>query len=87
MSLSFFGLVSGFPALAESCRVSGEAAFATNTARLVALIVLIPVFGWLSDRLGRRTVLGFGLIGMAVLTVPAVMLLGAGYALAAQLRS
>ncbi len=85
VSLSFFGLVSGFPALAESYGVSGEAAFAANTAGLVALIALIPVFGWLSDRLGRRTVLGFGLIGMAVLTVPAVMLLGAGYALAAQL--
>lgn len=85
VSLSFFGLVSGFPVLAQAYGVSGETAFAANTAGLVALIVLIPVFGWLSDRVGRRRILTFGLMGMAVLTVPALLLLSTGHALAAQL--
>lgn len=47
-------------------------------AVLVMLIVLIPVIGRLSDRVGRRPVLATGAIGLIVLSLPAVLLLRGG---------
>ena len=61
--LSFFGLVAGFPTLAKFYGVGGEAAFEANTIGLALMAVLVPLLGVLSDRVGRRPVLAFGMLG------------------------
>lgn len=83
--LSFFGLVAGFPALAKSYGVGDDAAFEANTVGLLALVVLVPLLGILSDRVGRRPISAFGMFGLAAVAVPAVALLANGHAMAAQL--
>ena len=44
----------------------------------VVLLVMIPVFGRLSDRLDRRRVYAFGAVVSALFTIPAFALLGTG---------
>lgn len=83
--LSFFGLVAGFPTLAKFYGVAGEAAFEANTIGLALMAVLVPILGIFSDRIGRRPVLVFGMLGVAVAAVPAIMLLADGKAMLAQL--
>ncbi len=84
-SLSFFGLISGFPALAKASGHSAQVAFEANTLALIGLVVLIPIFGWCSDRIGRRRLLILGFAGLALTCVPALMLLASGQVLAGQL--
>ena len=44
-----------------------------NTISMVALMFLIPAAGYLSDLIGRKTVLGAAFLGMAVLAYPLVI--------------
>lgn len=83
--LSFFGLVAGFPALAKFYDVPSEAAFEANTFGLVVMAILVPLFGMWSDRIGRRPVMVFGMLGVAITAVPAIALLSGGNAMAGQL--
>ena len=83
--LSFFGLVAGFPTLAKFYGVGGEAAFEANTIGLALMAVLVPLLGVLSDRVGRRPVLAFGMLGVALTAVPAIALLADGQPMIAQL--
>ena len=41
-----------------------------NTLCMVALFILIPVGGWLSDLIGRRTVLATAMGGIALVAYP-----------------
>jgi len=51
--------------------------FKTNTVALVLYVLLIPTFGYVSDRVGRKPVLLASCVGTAVLTYPLfTMLLG-----------
>ena len=61
-----------------------SASLSTTLALLVAM-VLIPLFGALSDHVGRRPVLAASCIGYALLTYPAFILLERGGPLAAVL--
>jgi MHS family proline/betaine transporter-like MFS transporter len=45
-------------------------AFAINTITLVATVLMVPVFGWLSDLWGRRTTLVIAVGAMVVFTWP-----------------
>ncbi len=83
--VSFFGLIAGFPALAKVYGISSTEAFAANVLGLVVLIILIPVFARLSDRIGRRKVMTIGMLGMALTAIPSVWLLSQGYPIAGQL--
>lgn len=82
--LSFFGLIAGFPALAKFYGVTSDDAFAANTTALFLMAVLVPVVGVLSDRWGRKPFAAGGLIGLAILVVPAVWLLSQGHAMYSQ---
>jgi MHS family alpha-ketoglutarate permease-like MFS transporter len=85
LTLSLFGLLSGFPALAVLLGVSERDAFAANTAATLLTGLLIPLCGMASDRIGRRRTLCAGLAGLAVVAVPAIWLVQAGRAMESQL--
>ncbi|MGA9146632.1 MAG: MFS transporter [Candidatus Nanopelagicales bacterium] len=83
--LAFFGLVAGFPALAKASGQSGQLAFEANTLALGLLVVLVPISAWVSDRVGRRTVLIVGYVGLAIASIACMGLLASGSVVAAQL--
>jgi len=59
-----------------------------NTATTAALLLLILLFAWLADRVGRRPVMIFGAGGMVLCSYPLFVLFGSGdpgLSLAAQL--
>ena len=45
-------------------------ALMVNTISMLVLMILIPVAGWLSDIVGRRTVLATGLVGVIIVAYP-----------------
>ena len=53
-------------------------ALTVNTIAMAALLVLLPVGGWLSDLLGRKRVLVAGALAYAVLSYPLFVLLERG---------
>lgn len=64
--------------------MSDDRALGLNTLGLLVWAIYVPVMGNYSDKVGRRRVLGFGAILLAVLAVPVVWLLyakGAGGAI------
>ena len=75
MALPFFVLITGFPAIVELLGASSGDAFGASIVGLTLMALLVPVFGALSDRIGRRPVLLMGLVGMFTLSVPGVALL------------
>ena len=74
-ALTFFTLLTGFPALVQLLGASDTTAHGANTVGLVAMVVGVPMFGMLSDRVGRRPVLVGAFVGMAVVTLPITWLL------------
>lgn len=75
VSLPFFVLLTGFPAIVDLLGASSQVAFGANITGLVVLGSLTLVFGALSDKIGRRPVLLMGTIGFFVLSIPGVALL------------
>ena len=45
-------------------------ALSAHTITLIALMLMIPLFGWVTDKIGRKTVLFISLIGFAVFSYP-----------------
>ena len=74
-ALPFFVLVTGFPAIVELLGASPQTAFGASIVGLILLAILTPIFGALSDRIGRRPILLLGFAGMAVLALPGIALL------------
>lgn len=60
-----------------------QTAYAVTTIGLAAIMILVPLFGLLSDRIGRKPVMIIGAGGFIVLTYPALMLMGSGVFFAA----
>ena len=56
--------------LTERMHVSVAEAMDINTLNLFILTALIPVSGWVADRIGRKPVLISGLLGLVLLSWP-----------------
>lgn len=56
--------------LSERVGVSTARALEIDTAAMAALLVIVPLTGWLSDRVGRKPVLLAASIGALLLSVP-----------------
>ncbi|WP_206447650.1 MFS transporter [Agrococcus sp. KRD186] len=57
---------------------SPEDAFAAALIGNAVLIVVLPLWGWVSDIVGRRPTIIFGLLGSAVLYIPLINLISGG---------
>ena len=58
-------------------QMSEDRALGLNTLGLLLWALYVPVMGNLSDKIGRRRVLGFGAIALAVMSIPVVWMLHA----------
>lgn len=67
--------------LKRDVHMSATTAGWLTTLAIVVAILALPVFGQLTDRWGRRVVLGGSAIGYLVLTVPLFLLIGTGHVL------
>ena len=56
--------------LSEQLGLSKEAAFTINTINLIVVSLCTVCFGWLSDRVGRKTVLTMAAFALAVTVIP-----------------
>lgn len=63
--ISVFGLAYG-----RSCHVSDSILLAAVTCGLAADGLMMPIFGWLSIRMGHSRIYLFGIVALAVLIVP-----------------
>ncbi len=72
MSLAYWALLGAFPEMAISNGATDSEAFTANTVGLLVMVCMLPVFASLSDKYGRRVVLGGGLAAQAIIVVPAL---------------
>ncbi|MFC5141705.1 MFS transporter [Actinomycetospora rhizophila] len=76
---SFYMIVGYLPSFAtRSLELSGLQAFAPSVIALAACLVAEVGGAWLSDRVGRRTVLLTSLVGLLVLAYPSFLLITSG---------
>jgi MHS family proline/betaine transporter-like MFS transporter len=54
-----------------------EALF-VNSAGMIVVVLLMPLAGWLADRVGRKAVFVSGTLGLGLLTYPVFVLMGRG---------
>jgi len=79
-ALGFYFLVGYFVSYLETTAdlSRGQSLIATSTA-LIAFTIMLPLGGRISDRLGRRTMLRVGAVGMLVVAVPSFALVSSGH--------
>lgn len=83
-AIAYYVFLSYMPTFSQKyLGVSPKAAFMTNTLTLIVYLMAMPVFGWLSDRVGRKPVLLFANLAFAVLSYPLFLLLTGGVGLVA----
>jgi MFS transporter, MHS family, proline/betaine transporter len=76
---SFYMIVGYLPSFAtRSLELSGLQAFAPSVIALAACLVAEVGGAWLSDRVGRRTVLLVSVVGLLVLSYPSFLLITSG---------
>ena len=68
--------------LQEQLNLSSQAALTLIIVGQLVMLVFIPFFGGLSDRLGRKPLWWFSLIGLFVLAIPMYMLMAQSFGLA-----
>lgn len=83
-ALGFYFLVGYFVTYLQTTAdlSRGQSLIATCTA-LLAFAILLPIGGRISDRLGRRTMLRIGSIGMLIVAWPAFLMVSTGHLLTA----
>lgn len=64
--------------LSGAMAYSQRDAYAITTLGLFAIVLLVPLMGWLSDRVGRKPLMLVGCGGLIVFTLPAMMLMARG---------
>lgn len=85
-AVASYSLTSYMPThLKENVHLDPTAAAVTNSVVVVLLCLLVPVFGRLSDAVGRKKVLWLGVFGLFVLSVPAYLVLSGGSVVSALL--
>jgi MHS family proline/betaine transporter-like MFS transporter len=78
-SVAYYVFLTFIPTFSQRyLHIAGKQVFLANTVALVAYIILIPVFGHLSDRIGRKPLLLLSCICFVVLPYPVFKLLLAG---------
>jgi MFS transporter, MHS family, proline/betaine transporter len=85
-TVSFYILLTYLPVyFSRELAFSANAALLSTTASLLVVITLVPLFGALSDRIGRRPLLAGSCVGLVMLTYPAFLLMTRGDLLEAML--
>jgi MFS transporter, MHS family, proline/betaine transporter len=85
-NIGFYFVLAYMPTyLTKELGFSSTASFVSSTITLVVAMALIPPLGALSDRVGRRPVLGAACVGFAVLTYPLLWVMSQGVLWAAVL--
>ena len=69
-SITFWTLTSYLPSQAQQLHIPASQVFAGSTCALLIFLVLQPVAGWLSDRIGRKPLLIGYAVGFAMLAFP-----------------
>jgi MHS family proline/betaine transporter-like MFS transporter len=75
---SYFIIVFLQSHIEKSLGYSGTQASLSTTFTLAGLLLVIPFYGMLSDRFGRRPVMMFGCVGLVVLTYPLFLMFDGG---------
>lgn len=71
--------------LKQDLGYSATVAYGATVIGFIVIAALVPVFGLLSDRIGRRPVMIFGCTGFLLFSYPTLMLMGSGHFWAATL--
>jgi MHS family proline/betaine transporter-like MFS transporter len=76
---SYYGLLTYMPSyIINVLHLSKSLAFTANTISIVALIIMIPIMGSLSDRVGRKPVLLTATVSAIILTYPLFLMISTG---------
>jgi MHS family alpha-ketoglutarate permease-like MFS transporter len=72
-SLAFYSYTTYMPKfLTGTAKFADSTATAISAGSLVVYLLALPLFGWISDHVGRKATLAFAFGGCAVLTYPAM---------------
>ncbi|MET0274841.1 MAG: MFS transporter [Phenylobacterium sp.] len=78
-SLAFYSYTTYMPKfLVGTAKFAETTATAISAASLVVYLLALPLFGWISDHLGRKATLAFAFGGCALISYPALSALAAG---------
>ncbi|MEV0261207.1 MFS transporter [Streptomyces sp. NPDC050617] len=69
-SITFWTLTSYLPSHAQETDLHADSVFAASSCALLVFLVMQPLAGWLSDRVGRKPLLIGYSLGFAVLAYP-----------------
>lgn len=64
--------------LTDAVKLSRAEALDINTAAMVIMVILVPTFALLSDRVGRRPIMLAGFLGLVIFAYPLFILLHSG---------
>lgn len=74
-ALSFLSIIYMPTYLTTFIHFPATLALSINIASIIALIFLIPVFGYLSDKYGRKTIMLYASSGLTIFAYPAYLLI------------
>lgn len=78
-TVAYYGLLTFMPTfLSKFIGLSAQLAFLASTISMVVLMVLIPIMGHLSDRIGRKPLMLVSTLGCIILTYPLFLLIASG---------